>query len=576
MLRRLVCLLFIPLLPVLSQTLDERLHAAATEQQLTASAALRLEMRRVLAPGLLPDSLRTGSALPVKSATGLSFRVRSSASDPAIRGDELAKAFLSRPQLQTSMVSPGGFFRIHYDVSGPNAVDGTDSDGSGRPDYAEAVAAAFDSAYTVMIGEMGFDPPPEDNGVDGDEYDVYIENIPGAYGWTNFETQISADRWVTYIEVDNDYSSTPTRGLNGARVTAAHEFFHAVQLGYIGRDDDNNGSLDDVFLMEAGSTWMEDVVYDNVNDYLFYLGSFFNSDNRPFDYAYGIHMYGLCVWFHFLEKRTGGREIVRDIWDALVDEPAMQAMGTALWENGYDLAEELQLFRGWNCMTGYRSDPELYYPEGDTWPLVRLAGTFIVNRDTSFTTSVAYCTGRYYRFVNSGGDTAVVVPVHTGWPLKQASQQAVLTLAAEGGYGGFYKAGNGFSTRIDADNNSIWAGIAVSWPRGGQPQMITPFAAGEAVTANEAKLQVYPNPYAPRKADFVTLLLPGGVPADAELALYSVTGRRVLRQRLQENQLLFRWNGRDRRGRIVASGVYAAVVSSGKKVLMSAKMVLVK
>lgn len=576
MIRRLFCLLLVAALPLFSQTLAERLRSSVADGRISEAAALQLEMRQVLAPQLLPDSLRLSAGQPVKSATPLSFRVQSRRNDPVISGDRLAKAFLARPQTQTSMVSPGGFFRVHYDLTGYHAISGTDADGSGRPDYAEEIAAAFDSAYAVIIGEMGFLPPPGDNSVDGDEYDVYIQNIPGAYGWTNFETMISADRWVTYIEVDNDYTDTPTPGLDGARVTAAHEFFHAVQLGYIGRDDDFNGSLDDVFLMEAGSTWMEDAVYDDVNDYLFYLGSFFNADNRPFDYAYGIHMYGLCVWFHFLEKRTGGREIVRDIWEALLAEPAMEAMGTALWAEGFDLAEELQLFRGWNYMTGYRSDPLRFYPEGETWPLVRLAGTFAVDYDTSFTTSTAYCTGRYYRFIGSDGDTAVVIPVHTGWQLKLASQQATLSLARGEGRSGYYPAGNGFNARIDAEDNSIWGGVAVSWAGGGRPEAVMPFPAGEAAAVASDRLQVYPNPFATGDGDFVTVLLPADIADGAELTLYTVTGRRVLRQRLAPGQLLFRWNGRDRQGQVMPSGVYIVALGSGNSVLMSEKMVLVK
>ena len=33
--------------------------------------------------------------------------------------------------------------------------------------------------------------------------------------------------------IDNNYSEYPTIGLNGAKVTVAHEFHHSIQLGII-------------------------------------------------------------------------------------------------------------------------------------------------------------------------------------------------------------------------------------------------------------------------------------------------------------------------------------------------------
>ena len=62
-----------------------------------------------------------------------------------------------------------------------------------------------------------------------------------------------------YCVLDNDYSSTqfpnPTTPLENLQVTAAHEYFHAVQFAYdIGED---------AWLMEATATWVEDEVFDD-------------------------------------------------------------------------------------------------------------------------------------------------------------------------------------------------------------------------------------------------------------------------------------------------------------------------
>ena len=52
--------------------------------------------------------------------------------------------------------------------------------------------------------------------------------------------------------------STASPRSNSLKVTAAHEFFHAIQFAY---DVD-----EDLWFMEGSATWVEDEVYDSIND----------------------------------------------------------------------------------------------------------------------------------------------------------------------------------------------------------------------------------------------------------------------------------------------------------------------
>ena len=62
------------------------------------------------------------------------------------------------------------------------------------------------------------------------------------------------------------------------RVTAAHEFFHAVQFGY--------DYFEDVWLMEASSAWVEDEIFDDIDDNRQYLAkSPLSSPAAPLDYS---------------------------------------------------------------------------------------------------------------------------------------------------------------------------------------------------------------------------------------------------------------------------------------------------
>lgn len=73
------------------------------------------------------------------------------------------------------------------------------------------------------------------------------------------------------MRIDNSYyeSSYYTRGINALKVTLAHEFGHAVQLLSYGLWDE------DIWFYEMTSIWLEEAVFDDVNDYYAYIPRFF-------------------------------------------------------------------------------------------------------------------------------------------------------------------------------------------------------------------------------------------------------------------------------------------------------------
>ncbi|MGA8264086.1 MAG: hypothetical protein WB779_06575, partial [Ignavibacteriaceae bacterium] len=83
------------------------------------------------------------------------------------------RKILQRPATDTSIVSPKGYFRIHFYKSGSEA-----------PYYnVDSLAIAADSSWDFEINFMGFPPPPSDNGAGGDNlHDVYIVNLGNEYG----------------------------------------------------------------------------------------------------------------------------------------------------------------------------------------------------------------------------------------------------------------------------------------------------------------------------------------------------------------------------------------------------------
>ena len=118
------------------------------------------------------------------------------------------------------------------------------------------------------------------------------------------------DAYAGYCVLDDDFARTqfpansPTENL---RVTAAHEFFHAIQFAY--------DATEDAWFMEGTSAWIEDEIYDSVNDNRYYLRtSQFKEPSRPLDTSRGFAVYGTWGFFRFLSERLGA-DVVRRAWE---------------------------------------------------------------------------------------------------------------------------------------------------------------------------------------------------------------------------------------------------------------------
>ncbi len=562
-----------------AQDFQQSVRQRVLSGELSRNQALLLQARRVLAPSQIPADMQNLIRMPEKSATGLSYEIKRREHTFSTDEQVLLRPFLTRPSTQKSYVSSDGRFRIHYDISGSAAVDLSDGDASGVPDYVEEVALAFEKAYQKEVVELGMNPPPSDNGVDGDEWDIYLEAIPGAYGWTNFDQKVdpAGDTWITYIEMDHNYNNTPTSGLDGARVTAAHEFFHMIQLGYSGRDDDGNQMLDDLFLLEASATWMEDVVYNDINDYINYLSTFFRQEGLPFDYPYGIHMYGLCLWFHFLEKRTGGPEYIRDLWNTIVTFPALQALDVSLRQLGSSFAEEHGLFRTWNYMTGDRSDSTMYYPEGALYPQLTISRQFTLPRDTSLSVQIQATASAYLTF-SLPDDTSYTFVIASGdWYKEYQNGEVTLTLARGPLHEQFSAIGKNIQARAQSEEFTVM-GARVLGENTGETGIQVASLLVDPYSGHPDDLPaLYPNPFLPSRDFYTSLALRlGNEDEKKEVSVYTASGFLVRKETVEAGSLIYRWNGNDEHERPLSSGVYLFVVGQGDKILQKEKVLLIR
>ena len=336
--------------------------------------ALLYEVYAVRDPGSLPPGFRPSSS-SLHPRCGTPALVAAQQAAPELSESFRAKLarVSQRPSRANTLVTASGRFRLHYDVEGRHGVDPADGDGNGIPDYIDETVATLDSSWRLAVVELGYRAPLEDGGVGGEsEYDVYLTDLSGSGVYGYAFPELSGNTTPVYFEIDNDFTDPvylQTRGLDALHVTVAHEFFHGVQFAYYaGR----NG----LWWQEASATWMEEVAYPEVDDYLQYVPSVLRRPERALasgNFTVETRIYGSAIFAHFLDQRFG-RDLIRFVWDEMAasNHARLSNFERAIrqWIPG-GLAEAVGEYAVWNYFTGVNHRPDRFYAEAEKYGEVR-------------------------------------------------------------------------------------------------------------------------------------------------------------------------------------------------------------
>ncbi len=326
-----------------------------------------------------------------------------------------------------------------------------DRNRNGVPDWVDRTRRVFGHVWRTEVGRFGYRPPKSDRrsrnrGPNG-KLDVYIADIgaKGLYGYcTSDDPARNRIRNVSaYCVIDNNFArrqfAGTATGVRALRVTAAHEFFHAVQYAY--------DWLEDMWFMEGTAAWIEDEVYNRINDNRQYLKTsplsrrhywypldFHNPDPTASDAGF---KYGVWIFWRHLSERYG-RDIVRSIWrraDGRAGAPneySIQAVSRTLAARGVDFGDAMSDFGVANAF------PHLGYREGGFYPSPGFTRTFAVTPTGVARTRVPifHLSNDYYSFVPSGLDPAATLTISVELPPPAASPRAsALVEAADGTLG---------------------------------------------------------------------------------------------------------------------------------------------
>lgn len=492
--------------------------------------------------------------LPIKCGTFLAYEVRKNFSQFTIEQQAVLKPLLTRPVKDTSIVTPAKLFRIHYDKTGYDA-----------PKYSlTELAKALDSSFNFEVNHLKYLAPPKDNGLGGDDlYDVYISNLGNDYGYTQFnsnddEVSPGSQTYRSYMEIDDDYGDGfPTNGIEGARVTVAHEFHHAIQLGsYIFREEDR-------YFLELTSTSMEDFVFSSINDYLNYLPTFFQNPNRSF----GRNLvkekgdgYDLAIWHFFLQKKFGF-DIIRLEWDYLKNYRAIEAVDKALQDYNTTFIEAYNEFGIWCYYTNYRTVPGKYFDDAAYYPVLNpfyALDFFSPSKTVSFNSPAASNTFLY--FVNAPQiDTLMVICTNGDVPgalanATGANYPCEYSLYDFSNLGAVKIGGNYYNKMIT--NTSVWM----------QSQILNnEIANGQSNSLPNVDFP-FPSPFVYSKNLRVYFPITNTDLGLADLNIYNSSMSLVYStsQMIEKyiDKKVIKWNCKDNSGNKLSSGVYVYAIKT--------------
>jgi hypothetical protein len=239
--------------------------------------------------------------------------------------------------------------------------------------YANKIASAAETSWDFQINNLGWQAPPGDGNCGGglNKYDIYIKHL-NYYGETWAETQVNGNGFTSYLVITTgitppDQSTRRPMTDEEIKITVAHEFNHALQMGYNYTKPITNNS----WFYENTSTWMEEIQHPEINDW---ISTFLNQntinpltnpnlniDNSSFFYSGALFCHLLSRWVN--------NNLIKNIWvySSASNNSFLNDINTVLVNNGENLKNALKRYAVWRYFTGTRDDG-FHFPKGNLYP----------------------------------------------------------------------------------------------------------------------------------------------------------------------------------------------------------------
>ena len=471
-----------------------------------------------------------------------------------------------------------GMFRYHYTTTGSNAVSTADTNSNSIPDYIEQMSAELNYVVAVELTMNSFTEPPSDdwysanndNGGSG-AYDVYVRNAGGGvYGYVQPEYYANnntgnnehssgvneVNAFTSYMVMRHNYNGFGNTELENIQVTAAHEYFHAVQMGYDGWEEN--------WVTEATAVQFEEIVYDEVNDCYQYMSSWFNSPQQSLNLDSSNRWYGSFIFFEYVNSHLSD-EAIREFWeqsithDSYYGDYSVQTLDEAFDDLGSSFAEMLN---GMSVANRIMSSASAVSP----WDYEE-ADSYSASLATFDTVSYSAGTDETVTSTNLQENAAQYIRLNSADPVlatltNDDGPDSYLELHAIMSYGdSAWTVWSGSPINIDpTDAYQVYFVVVSQNDAGSDFDYTLTFTDGEMSTEPEIPLHfavsnAYPNPFNPQTNINIDLAADQKV----QVHIYDIQGRLV--QTLYDGELnvgshILTWDGSAMNGKAVPSGTY--------------------
>jgi hypothetical protein len=277
----------------------------------------------VFRPHLADPSYRLHGKVDPRGATALLRNLAASYRQLSPADRRLAEAILARPTDggKDDYTAPKSDFRhictthfcVHWVRSTRDAPSLRDRNPKNHvPDWIDKVKSVMKLVWNKEVNAFKYGAPMGDansgshhGGNPNKKIDIFIQDVggQGLYGYcTSDDPRIQTQNNISaYCVFDDDFSKKQFPGIHGVnalKVTAAHEFNHAIQFKY--------DAFEDLWFLEATAVNMEADVYPGIHDnYQYFPVSPISKSNphRPIDrWAPDGTQYGSWIFIRFLAE----------------------------------------------------------------------------------------------------------------------------------------------------------------------------------------------------------------------------------------------------------------------------------
>ncbi|SUZ48111.1 uncharacterized protein METZ01_LOCUS965 [marine metagenome] len=473
------------------------------------------------------------------------------------------------------------YFHYTTDQSNADAISPSDLNNNSIPDYVETMSEIFEYVWIFFEDTLGYSPPLDDNQPSGSQkYDIYIENLPTNYfaiTYTSAFINESETSCSSYIKMRNNYNGSVFQGiteLENIKITAVHEFFHAIQFSY--------NCFERFWLMEATAVWSEDEIYNNINDHYRYMTTWFQNSSRNIDDE-SNHMYGSFILFQYIDEHLGGPDMIKAIWEESrsransINDISFVSIDAALSSFGSNVNTALNSMRIANRIMSSHPNAEPYtYQEAENYPVTApyeiTSLSFNNNNPIVYEQNSLTLYSSNYIKLNILSPSRILIENKDG-PNSDLFGAIIFKHENENNW----TIRKGYDINIDPSINIEWATLLVGAQGQSEDDWDYKVTISNGYNEDLVVSSIYPNPFIYTNSKIGIKIL-SVIPQKIQISIYNILGKNIVKWSIdvgEPNEKVIFWDRKNGNRKIVSDGIYFIEIT-GKHKRIVKKFTLLK